>query len=146
MKFFLGIFTYWLVSKPLGFFCGLFGIGFVLFSLNLFSYCASFLSDCSHSPLRFYLIISITNKKNNNATMEVAKITPTSTCFFQVKLELEIIDYLWKIIDSARLNEVNHKRKLIENVSKSLLLDDKEFFYKTVCMPLFNFYRQSNLV
>ena len=78
--------------------------------------------------------------------MEVAKITPTSTCFFQVKLELEIIDYLWKIIDSARLNEVNHKRKLIENVSKSLLLDDKEFFYKTVCMPLFNFYRQSNLV
>ena len=77
--------------------------------------------------------------------MEVAKITPPLTCFLQVKLEQETIDYLWKIIDAASSKEVNHKKQLIGNISKRLLLDDKDsFFHKTVCMPLVNFYRQIN--
>ena len=61
--------------------------------------------------------------------MEVAKITPPSTCFLQVKLEQETIDYLWKIIDAASSKEVNHKKQLIGNISKSLLLDDKDSFF-----------------
>ena len=77
--------------------------------------------------------------------MEVAKITPPSTSFLQVKLDIESIDYLWKIIELSKSKEINHKNKLIGNISKSILLDDQEsYFYKTVCMPLVNFYRQNN--
>ncbi len=77
--------------------------------------------------------------------MDVAKITPPSSSFLQVKLDKKTIDYLWKIIEVAKSKEINHKNKLIGNISKSLLLNDQDsYFYQTVCMPLVKFYRQNN--
>ncbi len=77
--------------------------------------------------------------------MEVKKIYPPSTPFLQVKLDQEIIDYLWKIIDKANTNNNSNKSKLIGNISQSILLDDQDdLFYKLVCLPLVKCYRENN--
>ena len=77
--------------------------------------------------------------------MEVKKIYPPVTPFLQIKLDQEVVDYLWKIIDIAKTTNVNHKKKLIGNISKSLLIEDIEsYFFKTVCIPLVKYYREDN--
>tara|TARA_B100000965_G_scaffold352521_1_gene327764 strand:+ start:1256 stop:1900 length:645 start_codon:yes stop_codon:yes gene_type:complete len=78
--------------------------------------------------------------------MEVRKISPPVSGFLQVKLDQEIIEYLWKIIDIAQTQNKNHKSKLAGNISQSLLLNDIDnFFYKSVCIPLVKSYRENNL-
>ena len=78
--------------------------------------------------------------------MKVKKISPPVTPFLQIELDQEVIDYLWKIIDIAKTTNVNHKSKLVGNISQSLLLDDIDsFFYKSVCIPLAKYYRESTL-
>ena len=77
--------------------------------------------------------------------MEVKKISPPVTPFLQIKLDQEVVDYLWKIIDIANTKNINHKSQLAGNISQSLLLDDLDsFFYKSVCFPLINKYRENN--
>ena len=77
--------------------------------------------------------------------MEVKNISPPVNGFLQVKLDNEIIDYLWKIIDLSKNKNISHKSRLIGNISESLLLDDQDsFFYKTVCVPLVEYYRKNN--
>ena len=77
--------------------------------------------------------------------MKVKKIYPPVTPFLQVQLDQEIVDYLWKIIDIAKTNNINFKDKLIGNISQSLLLDDQDnYFYKSVCIPLIKYFRESN--
>ena len=77
--------------------------------------------------------------------MEVSIISPPINCFLQVKLDQEILDYLWKIIDIARKNNKNNKDQLAGNISQSLLLDDQNFFFfKSVCLPLIKYYRENN--
>ena len=77
--------------------------------------------------------------------MEVKKITPPVTSFLQVKLDQEIISYLWRIIDIAITENKNFKNKLVGNISQSILLEDLDsFFYKSVCIPLVKYYRESN--
>ena len=79
-------------------------------------------------------------------SMKVKKISPPVTPFLQIELDQEVIDYLWKIIDIAKTTNVNHKSKLVGNISQSLLLDDIDsFFYKSVCIPLAKYYRESTL-
>ena len=76
--------------------------------------------------------------------MEVSKIYPPVTPFLKVKLNNEVVDYLWKIIDVAKAKNINIKNKLIGNISQSLLLDDQDnLFYKSVCMPLVKYYREN---
>ena len=78
--------------------------------------------------------------------MEVKKIYPPVTPFLQIKLDQEVVDYLWKIIDIAKTTNVNHKKKLIGNISKSLLIEDIDsYFLKSVCNPLVKYYRENNL-
>ena len=56
-----------------------------------------------------------------------------------------MVDYLWKIIDIAKTNNLNNKSKLAGNITQSLLLDDIDsFFYKSVCIPLVKHYRKNN--
>jgi len=77
--------------------------------------------------------------------MEVEKISPPVNCYLQVKLDKNIIDYLWKIIDIGKTSNNNFNHKLAGNISQSLLLDDLDsFFYKTVCVPLVQYYRENN--
>tara|TARA_Y100001968_G_scaffold220130_1_gene202941 strand:- start:385 stop:1038 length:654 start_codon:yes stop_codon:yes gene_type:complete len=77
--------------------------------------------------------------------MEVKKIHPPVSPFLQVRLDKEVVNYLWSIIDIAETNNNNHKSKLVGNISQSLLLDDLDlFFYKSVCIPLVKAYREIN--
>ncbi len=77
--------------------------------------------------------------------MEVTKISPPVSGFLKVKLDQEIIDYLWKIIDFAKTKNISMKNTLIGNISQSLMLDDQDnLFFKSVCLPLVKYYRESN--
>ena len=58
--------------------------------------------------------------------MEVKNISPPVNSFLQVKLDQDIIDYLWKIIDISKTNNINFKNKLAGNISQSLALDDMD--------------------
>ena len=78
--------------------------------------------------------------------MDVEKILPPVTGFLKIKLDQEIIDYLWKTIDISRSKNKNHKNKLAGNISRSFLLDDHEsFFFNSVCIPLVKHYRRKNI-
>ena len=73
--------------------------------------------------------------------MEVKIVSPPNSNFIQLKLDQHIIDYLWRIIDFAKTNNINYNAKLAGNISQSLLLDDLDsFFYKSVCIPLVKLY------
>ena len=61
--------------------------------------------------------------------MEVRKISPAVTPFLQIKLDQEVIDYLWKIIDIAKITNEGYKNKLVGNISQSLLLEDIDSFF-----------------
>jgi len=75
--------------------------------------------------------------------MEVKKICPPITPFLQIKLDHEVVDYLWKIIDVAKTKNINIKNTLIGNISQSLKLEDQDnLFYKSVCVPLIKYYRE----
>ena len=77
--------------------------------------------------------------------MEVTKISPPNTGFLKVKLDQEIIDYLWKIIEISKTKNQNHKNYLAGNISRSFLLDDIDsFFCKSVCLPLVKYYRKTH--
>ena len=67
--------------------------------------------------------------------MEVKVISPKVSNFLQIKLDKNILDYLWQIIDIAKNKKQSHKKELAGNISKSFLLEDKDsFFYKSVCI------------
>ena len=77
--------------------------------------------------------------------MEVKVISPKVSNFLQVKLDKNIVDYLWQIIDIAKNKKQSHKKELAGNISSSFLLEDKDsFFYKSVCIPLVKCYRANN--
>ncbi len=61
--------------------------------------------------------------------MEVKNISRPINGFLQVKLDQEIIDYLWKIIDIAKTKNMNVSNKLAGNISQSLSLDDIDYFF-----------------
>ena len=76
--------------------------------------------------------------------MEVKKVSPPVTPFLQIKLDQEVVDYLWKIIDIAKTKDITVKHTLIGNISQSLRLDDQDnLFYKSVCLPLVKYYREN---
>ena len=76
--------------------------------------------------------------------MEVKAIFPPVSPFLQVKLDQEIIDYLWRIIDIAESKNKSLKSELAGNISKSLkLYDIDSFFCNSVCAPLVSFYRKN---
>ena len=94
---------------------------------------------------RLYFIVNIFYFRESQLIMEVKRISPRVNCFLQVKLDQEIIDYLWKIIDISKTNNINFKNKLAGNISQSLVLEDIDsFFYKSVCKPLVQYYRKNN--
>ena len=65
--------------------------------------------------------------------------------YIEVKLDKVTIDFLWKLIKRGLKNKLSHKKNLAGNISKSYLLnDDNNFFYKKICEPLINIYRQNN--
>ena len=77
--------------------------------------------------------------------MQVKNISPPVNGFLQVKLDQNIIDYLWKTIDFAKQKNSNYKSELAGNISQSLMLDDLDsFFCKSVCVPLVEYYRKNN--
>ena len=77
--------------------------------------------------------------------MEVKVISPKVSNFLQIKLDKNILDYLWQIIDIAKNKKQSHKKELAGNISASFLLEDKDsFFYKSVCIPLVKCYRANN--
>ena len=76
--------------------------------------------------------------------MEVEIVSPPISFFVKIKLDQKVIDYLWNIIGIAKTKNINHKSKLIGNISQSLLLEDQDsFFYKSVCVPLIKYYREN---
>ena len=78
--------------------------------------------------------------------MNIITKVPTVTPFIEVKLDKEIIDYLWMIINNSKTESINHKKYLAGNISKSYLLQDtNDFFFKSVCVPLITTFRQNNL-
>ena len=61
--------------------------------------------------------------------MEVTVISPKVSNFLMVKLDKNILDYLWRIIDIAEKNKQSLKNELAGNISKSLLLEDLDSFF-----------------
>ena len=77
--------------------------------------------------------------------MEVRVISPKVSNFLQVKLDKNIVDYLWEIVSNAKNKNKSFKDHLAGNISQSLLLQDMDsFFYKSVCVPLVKCYRENN--
>ena len=77
--------------------------------------------------------------------MEVEIKTPRVSSFLQVRLDKNIVDYLWSLIDTANNKKKSFKNNLAGNISESLLLEDIDsFFYKSVCSPLVKYYRKNN--
>ena len=78
--------------------------------------------------------------------MEVKYIAPPVNGFLQINLDENIIDYLWRIIDVAKTKHNNNfKNNLVGNISQSFLLEDIDsYFYKSVCVPLVKYYRETN--
>ena len=68
--------------------------------------------------------------------MEVKIISPPVTPFLQIKLDQEVVDYFWKIIDIAKSKNKNVKSDLAGNISTSLLLDDIDSFFIKVYVCL----------
>ena len=67
--------------------------------------------------------------------MEVKNISPPVTPFLEIKLDQEVVDYLWKIINIAKTTNESHKSKLIGNISQSLLLEDIDSFFLICLYP-----------
>ena len=68
-----------------------------------------------------------------------------STGFLQVKLDKEITDYLWRIIEKSNKTKKDYKQKLAGNINKSYsLYDENNFFYKSVCKLLIEKFRKAN--
>ena len=77
--------------------------------------------------------------------MEVKVILPPVSNFLQIKLDKNVVDYLWGAIEVANSNKKSLKSKLAGNISKSFSLEDLDsFFYKSVCIPLVKCYRENN--
>ena len=77
--------------------------------------------------------------------MEVKIESPNITNFLQIRLDKNVIDYLWNAIEVAKKNNKSHKSRLAGNISKSFTLKDLDsFFYKSVCIPLIKCYRENN--
>ena len=77
--------------------------------------------------------------------MEVEKIVFPSPCFLLVKLDKDVIEYLWKIIDTSKLKSNEFKKNLAGNITQSYkLIDENDYFYKKVLIPLINNYRNNN--
>ena len=78
--------------------------------------------------------------------MKITPKAPTKVCFLEVQLDQLTTDYLWKIIDNAKIKKTDYKKNLAGNISQSLELNDhKNYFYKTVCIPCVNEFRKANL-
>ena len=78
-------------------------------------------------------------------SIEARYINPPNSGFLMVKLDQVIIDYLWELIDKAKDSAIDHKKNLVGNISKSLLLkDENSYFLQTVCGPLVEAFRQRN--
>ena len=74
----------------------------------------------------------------------ITKIPPIAP-FLELKLGNDIVDYLWKIIQISENKNVNHKKFLAGNISKSYLLKDIDnFFFENVCIPLIKHFRENN--
>lgn len=77
--------------------------------------------------------------------MNIVTKLPPVTPFIELNLEKEIIDYLWKIINKSETEDINHKKYLAGNISKSYLLKDiDDFFFESVCIPLIKHFRANN--
>ena len=77
--------------------------------------------------------------------MEVKKIVFPSPCFLFVKLDKDVIEYLWKIIDNSNLKATSFKKNLAGNITQSYkLIDENDYFYNKVLIPLINTYRNNN--
>ena len=65
--------------------------------------------------------------------------------FIEVKLDQKTIEYLWKIVNKGLKKKLSHKKELAGNISKSyLIFDDNNYFFKRICEPLINIYRENN--
>ena len=53
--------------------------------------------------------------------MDVDLVTPPVSGFLKIKLDQNIIDYLWKIIDIGKTTNKDFKNKLVGNISQSFL-------------------------
>jgi len=104
----------------------------------------------SPSPLSNYVIRSLSYSGIDQAKIKlfrvkIFQITPPSTGFFQVELDQDVIDYLWKIIDKAKLKKEDYKSKLAGNINESFAIhDENNFFYNKVCIPLVEEFRIKN--
>ena len=63
--------------------------------------------------------------------------------WFEVKLEKDVIDYLWKIINKSTKN--NYKSNLAGNISRSYsLVDENNIFFNKVLLPIITEWRDNN--
>ena len=61
------------------------------------------------------------------------------------ELEPKVVDYLWKIIRKGEEANDNYKQRLAGNVSNSLgIIDEDDYFQKTVLFPLVEIFRKNN--
>ena len=60
-----------------------------------------------------------------------------------VKLDKEVLDFLWKMIDKSTKDDM--KSNLAGNISKSYSLkDDENYFFNNVLLPLTNHWVNNN--
>ena len=67
----------------------------------------------------------------------VARVPKESVGWLETKLSKSVMSRLWGYIKTAKKNPIIHNSKLAGNISKSLLIKDKDnWFFQTVLIPL----------
>jgi hypothetical protein len=72
---------------------------------------------------------------------ELFKVTPQipeePVGWLNANLSKSVMSRLWGYIETAKKNPINYNDKLVGNISKSLLINDKDnWFFKTILIPL----------
>ena len=77
--------------------------------------------------------------------MEVQQLGLPVTGFSFAKLDEDVIEFLWRMIEKARSEKVDYKKNIVSNISESYqLTDENSIFANSVCIPLAKEYLKRN--
>ena len=73
----------------------------------------------------------------------VAKVPDPQVGWLETKLSKSVMSGLWGYIETAKKNPISHNSQLAGNISKSLVLKDKDdWFFQTVLLQLINAHKE----
>ena len=92
--------------------------------------------------------MSIITNNSNKVSVKgntLNTITPPQGGWFQINLTDDIIKYLWKICDKAKVKKESAKNTLVGNISQSYnLIDENDYFLNELLEPLCKIYLETS--